>query len=115
MHAETSTVAQSLAVILSVSKMTEQLLTCGRLMGVKLHAHADTHARGHTANHITLTHWVGMGTGDLWESGRVWNFCMFKGIFVHMYVCIRASMCMREYRAVVEILLCLFVCLGGKV
>lgn len=101
MHAETSTVAQRLAVILSVSKMTEQLLTCGRLMGVKLHAHADTHARGHTVNHITLTHWVGMGTGDLWESGCTWNFCMFKGIFVHMYVCIRASMCMRDCRAVV--------------
>lgn len=113
MHAETSTVAQSLAVILSVSKMTEQLLTCGRLMGVKLHAHADTHAHGRAANHIALTHWVGMGTGDLWESGCMWNFC--NGVFVHMCVRIRASMCMRDYRAVVEILLCLFVCLGAKV
>lgn len=45
----------------------------------------------------------------------MWNFCMFKGIFVPMHVCIHASMCMCEYRAVVCILLYLFVCLGAKV
>lgn len=48
MHAETSTFLRNVAIILGacVSKKSEQLLTCGRMMGVKLHRQSDT------TNHI---------------------------------------------------------------
>lgn len=53
-----------------VSKMTEQLLTCGRMVGVKLHTHTRRHTHVCTQTHNqshSHTGWA-RGTGDLWES-----------------------------------------------
>lgn len=64
-----------------VSKKTEQLLTCGRMMRVKLHRQS-----------ITFAHWVGMRTRGQWELGscetRQFSLCsgLFSFLFLHLHM-----------------------------
>lgn len=73
--------------------MTEQLPTCGRLMGVKLHARTDTHTQCHTSNHTdthTLAGWTSLGVRTMWIVNQTF-------IGLHLRICAPLLKCFCEF------------------